>query len=85
MFDANLCRFFKFPASVMTILINLYCLVAFLGVKELRKSNYVLVAVQSATDLAATGVVGFVVYLIRLVEIMDHICKEVSFSGGLAV
>ena len=73
---------FQLPVSLLNVLINLYCMCAICFVKELHKSNYILVAVQCIIDFSIGGVMGLVLYIYRIPDLAEEICKRSIFSSG---
>ena len=66
---------FKVPLAVLTIMANLYCILALLTQKKARKLDFVLIAVQSFTDLVVSGLYALLFHLGSLVETRLEYCK----------
>ena len=62
------------PLSVLTALINLYCIAAILTVKGLRKTEFLLVATQTIIDFLISGVGAFIYYAPRVWEFYLNMC-----------
>ena len=65
----------KGPLFLMTIFLNSYFLYLVLTTKDLRKSEYFLVSVQSLGDLILTGFINFGSYLLGLWLFMTYFCS----------
>ena len=62
------------PLSVLTTLINVYCLVALLAMEKLRKLDFILVALQCTTDLIFSGIVSAVYHVNKFASTSDIYC-----------
>ncbi len=60
--------------SMLTTIINLYCLLTMLKVDSLRKTEFCLVAAQTVVDLFISGVAAFIYYTPRVVEFFFEMC-----------
>ena len=54
--------------------INIYCLLALVGVAALRKTKFFLVATQTLIDLIVSGAFAFLFYKPRVSDYISRFC-----------
>ncbi len=62
----------------------MYCLVAILAVKQLRKTEFVMVFTQTLVDLLFSGLAAFAFYAPRLFNYANNICFSPESSAHLS-
>ncbi|XP_075262497.1 uncharacterized protein LOC142354113 [Convolutriloba macropyga] len=67
----------QLPISVITILINLYCLLTIGMSPEIRNKNYFLVSLQSFMDLVFSGIISLVYYSLEILNAINKFCQHV--------
>ena len=74
---------FQVPIAMLTVILNLYCLLTMLYSKKLRSLEYVLVLFQSLYDLLFTGVAGFLYYLRTIITNASFMCLVITVKDDL--
>ena len=69
--------------AIITFLINLYCLLTLVLVKELRKMDFAVVGVQTLFDLLISGCLSFVFFCFRTVDAAKEIAAFHGAPRGL--
>ena len=60
--------------SIVSFVINLYCIIAILIVKDLRKLDYFFVALQSVVDLLISGVFSTIFNYVYMANYVHFSC-----------
>ncbi len=68
---------FQIATSLTSVVVNLFCAVILLSTKELRNMDFAFVAIQTVSDLITTGILGSVLYSMKLMDSLQKICKQV--------
>ena len=69
---------FQIPISLVTILINSYCLTVLLLVREIRRLDYFLVGLQVLSDLLFSGVLSFYFFATEIVRAALYFCDYLN-------
>ncbi|XP_075262562.1 uncharacterized protein LOC142354190 [Convolutriloba macropyga] len=54
------------PVSMIALLLNLYCIIVILGVKNTRRLDYLLIFFQTVVDFVCSGLLGLIYYIYKL-------------------
>ena len=69
-------QFFQLLLSFFTIAVNLYCVLAILLVKKMRKMDFYLVLLQSVFDLLTSGLFSGFYNSVMVVNYVEDLCDE---------
>ncbi|XP_075262810.1 uncharacterized protein LOC142354412 [Convolutriloba macropyga] len=70
----------QLPITMVTILINFYCLVTIAKTPEIRNMNYFLAALQSIMDLLFSGIISIVYYSLEIASAINKFCGYVHWG-----
>ena len=60
--------------SIITLLLNLYCILVFMGDKNTHKLDYLLIFFQTVMDFVCSGLLGSIYYIYKLRNNASRAC-----------